>query len=318
MAYLTIFSAPKPFTNPHIAMIQRNAICSWKELGPEVDVLLLGDEDGLAYAAHDLGVRYIPDIRCSQGGTPLISSMISQARENSDSPVFVLINADIILLPGFVESIQQTAEQSDDFLVIGQRWDLDLTELLDFKQGWDQALIADVHKRANLHKAKGSDYFVFRREQFQEYPDFVIGRSGWDNWTIYHARAMGWKVVDASHDIQVIHQQHDYSHLPGGKIHYRHPESDVNLELAGGRRFIFNLLDANSILVDGQILPYPRSKAKNIRDFEIWPVLHSHSRFLMDCFYYLTHPAKFIRHKLPGVAKLFGILQNEHGKNEEY
>ncbi len=30
---LTLFTAPKPFTNPHIALIQRNAFRSWQALG---------------------------------------------------------------------------------------------------------------------------------------------------------------------------------------------------------------------------------------------------------------------------------------------
>ena len=42
-ARITIFSGPKPFTLPHIATIQRNAIRSWLALGAEVDVLLLAD-----------------------------------------------------------------------------------------------------------------------------------------------------------------------------------------------------------------------------------------------------------------------------------
>ena len=32
-ALLTIFSAPKPFNNAHISLIQRNAIHSWKDAG---------------------------------------------------------------------------------------------------------------------------------------------------------------------------------------------------------------------------------------------------------------------------------------------
>ena len=45
MTLLTVFSAPKPFTNPHIALIQRNALQSWLNLGDGVEVLLVGDED---------------------------------------------------------------------------------------------------------------------------------------------------------------------------------------------------------------------------------------------------------------------------------
>jgi hypothetical protein len=43
MSLITLFSAPKPFTDPHIAMIQRNAIYSWTLL-PDVEVILLGEE----------------------------------------------------------------------------------------------------------------------------------------------------------------------------------------------------------------------------------------------------------------------------------
>jgi hypothetical protein len=38
---VTFFTAPKPFTNPHINIIQRNAIQSWIRLGDKVQVLLL-------------------------------------------------------------------------------------------------------------------------------------------------------------------------------------------------------------------------------------------------------------------------------------
>ena len=29
-------------------------------------------------------------------------------------------------------------------------------------------------------------------------PDFAIGRAGWDNWMIYHARQQGWPVIDGT------------------------------------------------------------------------------------------------------------------------
>ena len=84
MTLLTLFSAPKPFTNPHIAMIQRNAIKSWTLL-PDVEVILLGEETGLADAAKELGVKHIPTVARNESGTPLISSMFQLTRENSNS-----------------------------------------------------------------------------------------------------------------------------------------------------------------------------------------------------------------------------------------
>jgi len=288
-------------------MIQRNAIRSWQQLGDHVEVFLLGEEDGLSEAARDLGVRHISHLRRTESGTPLISSMLEEARQASTAPIMAIINADIILLPGFVESISKVAEDCPHFLILGHRWDLDLREPIDFTPGWDTLIRDKINSEGKLHKSKGSDYFVFRREALHPYPDFAIGRAGWDNWTIYYARAQGWPVIDATHDIVIAHQQHDYSHLPGGVKHYTHPESDYNLRLAGGKRFIFTLLDANRILVDGRILPYPNSWQKTVRDFERYPVLHSGSRFWMDVFFYITHPVKFIRHKFPGIARLFGL-----------
>ena len=84
MTYLTIFSAPKPFTDPHINIIQRNAIQSWVRLGPQVDVLLIGQEPGLAEAAADYGVTLLPDVRRNDSGTPLISSIFELARQAGD------------------------------------------------------------------------------------------------------------------------------------------------------------------------------------------------------------------------------------------
>ena len=111
MSLITLFSAPKPFTNPHIAMIQRNAIRSWTLL-PDVEVILLGEEEGLAEAARELGVRHIPHVARNANGTPLISSMFQLAREHSTGDLLCIINADMILMPDFVEA----ALESDSLL----------------------------------------------------------------------------------------------------------------------------------------------------------------------------------------------------------
>src|SRR5829696_1425730 len=106
MPLITLFSAPKPFTDPHIATIQRNAIKSWTLL-PDVEVILLGEETGLAEAARELGVKHIPNVARNDSGTPLISSMFQLARENSNSDLLCIINADMILMPDFLEAAKQ-------------------------------------------------------------------------------------------------------------------------------------------------------------------------------------------------------------------
>jgi hypothetical protein len=273
MPFITIFSAPKPFQNPHIATIQRNAITSWTKL-PEVVVVLLGDEPGLAETAAELGVQHIREIPRSPSGAPRMDAMFRLAREASRTPLYCIVNADIILLDDFVEAAQKVAAQKENFVVLGQRWDLDVREPIDFSDGWQARLKSKVKSQGFLHRPAGSDYFLFPALCYSVLPAFTIGRAGWDNWMIYHARKMGFPAIDATHDVLIIHQNHDYSHLPGGKPHYDHPETNENIRLAGGRPMTrFTLLDTDYRLENGQIRPQTLTRARLWRRIEAWPLL---------------------------------------------
>ena len=266
MSYLTVFSAPKPFTNPHIAIIQRNAIQSWLCLGSEVEALLVGEEPGMAEAAEEYGVRLLTDVLRTETGTPLVSSIFALARQASESPFLAYVNGDILLLPDVIEATRLIAAQvSGPFLLIGQRWDLDVLELLDFSPGWELRLRADVQTRGQLHRPAGSDYFVFPRSAFLEMPEFAIGRAGWDNWMIYHARQQGWPVIDGTPSVMIVHQSHDYSHLPGGRPHYDHQESQQNMAKAGGLANMYMVLDADRQIKDGRVQRLPLTLTRLVR-----------------------------------------------------
>jgi hypothetical protein len=266
---ITIFTAPKPFTDPLIDVIQRNAIRSWLSLGEDVSVILVGNEAGMAAVACEYRVTQLAGVACNEQGTPLVSSIFSQARQASDSPLLTYVNADILLLPDFLVAARDVSRQAQEFLVIGQRWDLDVTQLLDFSEGWEKRLAAEVNARGRQHPPAGSDYFLFPRHLFSDIPDFAIGRAGWDNWMIYHARQQKWPVIDATPDIRIVHQNHDYSHLSGGKPHYNHPESFQNEALAGGATNLFMVLDADRQLVDGRIRSPKSSLARLVRRLEL-------------------------------------------------
>lgn len=292
MPNLTIFSAPKPFTNPHIAIIQRNAIRSWLELGPQVEVILVGEEEGLAQTAAELGVQHQPMVRRNAQGTPLVSSIFELARQHSRSRTLAYVNADIILLPDFLAVIEGVERVVNNFLIVGQRWDLDVRQPLDFSRGWQERLQQDLQQRGRRHAATGSDYFIFPRTCFTDMPDFAIGRAGWDNWMIYAARRNGWACVDASQEIQIVHQDHDYSHLPGSQPHYKLPETFENIRLAGGRLTIFNLPDANRRWLAGKLVPAAQSWARFWREVEIFPLLRLKSYPLGQLFFAIFHPRK--------------------------
>ena len=271
MPLLTIFSAPKPFTDPHIAVIQRNAIRSWKCL-KDAEVLLVGDEPGLAETAAEFDVTHLPDVRRNEWGTPLVSSIFDLARRHSSAPLLCYANADILLMPDLVEAARRVREQSERFLIVGRRWNLDVTGPLDFSPGWPERLKDRAQREGELHAPAGSDYFIFPRDLFTDMPDFAVGRAGWDNWAIYHARRQGWDTIDATPDVTIIHQNHDYAHLPGGRPHYDQVESQANILLARGPENAYtgyNLLDTNRELRGGRIVRPSPTLLRAVRRLEL-------------------------------------------------
>jgi hypothetical protein len=258
MPFLSIFTSAKPFNrNPHVDLIQRNAVQSWRHLNPEVDVYMVGKEAGLAEAAQELGVQHISDVECNELGTPYIDSMFDLVRQRSSAPYLCYTNADIIFLPDFLESAHQIASQVKDFLVLSRRWDVDIDQPVVYDPGWDQVLSNLVKQKGILHGPVGSDFFLYPRHLLTDMLQFSIGRSGWDNWTIYHGLKSGWDVIDITRSATIIHQNHDYSHLPGGKPPYKLPETKKNVVLGGGMKNMYTILEATKILIDGQIKPAP-------------------------------------------------------------
>ena len=274
MPLITLFSAPKPFTDPHIAMIQRNAIKSWTLL-PDVEVILLGEELGLAEAGYELRVKHIRNVARNQNGTPLISSMFQLARDASqcsNSPLLCIINADMILMPDFVAAAKQAVNLRDKFVLLSQRWDLDITQPIEFTEGWQNHLSSIVHRQDTLHRPAGSDFFLFPKSCYQQIPDFTIGRAGWDNWMIYKARKEKWSVIDCTPAVMLVHQNHDYSHLPGGKPHYEHPDTNENIRLAGGKAAVrYTILDSTHQLTkDGKLVRPKMTSLRLMRKLELF------------------------------------------------
>lgn len=241
---VTLFTSPKAFTG-HIDVIQRNAFRSWRELGEAVEVLVIGDEPGTEQAARTLGVRYVPAVRRSGEGTPLLSSIFEAAQREARYPILGYLNADIVLLEDFLPAVDQVARRMERFLIVGQRWNLDVEDPIRFTSGWREEIRRRLEAEGRLHPPTGSDYFVFPRGEFPRLPDFALGRSGWDNWMIFDARRRGIPVVDATGAVRAVHQNHDYAHLPGSKPHHGQAESRRNVALAGGREAMFRLRDAD-------------------------------------------------------------------------
>lgn len=273
---LTLFSCPKAFTG-HFGVIQENAARSWVALGSDVQVVLIGDDDGTAALAAELGVEHVEHVARSEQGTPLISDIFRIGQERARHPLVGYLNADILLLPDFLDAmktLQSRVGRAPPFLAVGRRWDLDVAERLSFAPGWAERMDARAEADGVLHGDQGIDYFCFSRGLLGPMPPFSVGRPLWDKWTLYRARAVGADVIDITAAVRVIHQNHDYSHAGGSREEvWSGPEAEESLRLAGGQQHLFTLQHANRLLRhDGVVRPLDAWHL--LGRLEAAPVLH--------------------------------------------
>jgi FkbM family methyltransferase len=264
MAQLSVFSIPKGFVDPHISLIQRNAVRSWVALGAEV--LLMGDDPGVAEVAGELGAIHVGEAAKNEFGTPLLDWAFSRAAQRATGEWLCYANADILLLPDFLAAVSRLPAQP--LLGIGQRWDCDINEPIDFERS-AQDLAAWARSHGKLDLGSGSDYFVYPRHTDFGIPPFAVGRPGWDNWMMGRTLELGFPLIDMTPSTTVIHQNHDYRHVAARSgSNWEGPEADRNRELAGWiDRYVHNPGNATRLLtpsglVSARSMRHLRAKAE--------------------------------------------------------
>lgn len=270
---ITIFGIPKPFTG-HINIIQRNAILSWLKLRPECEIILLGNEQGVAEFANEFNIKHILDVKVSKFGTPLVADAFDRVKKVARYNIHAYLNSDIILLPDFMEATKKVS-QKQLFFMAGQRTDTKIKDLIDFADPYWEQKVKDIAKNeGELHGLAGMDYFVFPGDIPFNFPaNFAAGRPGGDNWTVYRVRSLGIPVIDATPVVTAVHQEHGHSYLQGSKDKWEGPESQENRKLAGGYSYVFTLEDATLVLTQNGFKKPALTVARVARYFETLPAL---------------------------------------------
>jgi hypothetical protein len=258
---LTLFTTAKPFEG-HNGIIQRNALKSWKLLHPDIEIILFGDDAGGAEIANELGFRHELFVERNKFGTKRLDYIFRRAQELARHEFVCYCNCDIILLPEFCGALKRVADAHEQFLMIGRRWDTDITEAIDFDvPDWSRASKAFAEEHGVEQPGYSVDYFAFRRGFYASIPPLVIGRIWWDHWLVWKARQQGAAVVDVSEQVTTIHQNHNYGYHPAGaRGVWTDEQAAENYRLAGGRWHLFTIDDATHILRE-------RGEAANPRRF---------------------------------------------------
>ena len=251
---LTIFSIPKAFKG-HIGIIQRNAIESWTKLEPRPEIILLGNEEGTMDVARGHGLRHLPNVATNDYGTPLLSDLFRQAEAVTSSDWMCYVNADIMLLSDFAWALEKVQRQVPKFLMVSKRVNIDIAEALAFEPSWESRMRTWRDTAGIAGEYRFIDVFVFPKGMYGDVPDFAIGRLWFDHWLIRAVREQNLPVVDASLVAPVLHQNHDYNHVAGGKEQvWSGEEAERNCQLYGRMKNSFTLLDVtHEVTSDGAI-----------------------------------------------------------------
>lgn len=264
---ITFFTTPKPFLG-HIGVIQRNAIESWKRVHPQAEVILFGDEQGAAEAARELQIRHVPDVKRNEHGTKYLSYIFDGAQDLARHECLCYINCDIILLSDFRVAAERVLALGGNFMMAGQRWDTDITAPVDFDAAdWEATVRRQAQEANHQRPPQWIDYFAFSRGlYYKNTPPFVIGRPGWDNWLVWHARHSGARLVDATAVVQVVHQNHDYSYHPDGAAGvWQGQEAQQNYALLQNGRCFATMENATDCLTPKGLRPNYRHWAVQIK-----------------------------------------------------
>ena len=193
---------------------QTNAILSWKRLDIEKKIVILGNDLGVSdfCKKHNL-INYIGT---KATFSPTLYSIVEFIKENNinENTTFCYLNADIILTESFTKIVNFLNNNTllDSSLIVGKRneWfepkNLNLNE--NHKINLDEKFI-NLNNKINGH---AHDYFIFNKKwNFLKKcidKEIGVGEPCYDLHIIDQYLLNNKLVIDASHNINAIHQDH--------------------------------------------------------------------------------------------------------------
>lgn len=246
---VTLFTTPRPLSSSELfGIIQRNALTSWSLLNPRPEIVVFADEQ---YEGQDtidfvlgLGFRVEPVLRRSSRRVPRLDDLFPRAQEMAGDGLPCYVNADIILENNLLPALEQASEPFEKCLLIARRWCIQMLELMDFSEGWEQRLKQKVSEQGSLMVECAIDLFSWKGDVYREFKPFAIGRYRWDNWLVGNALVRGCPVVDISRIARLTHQSH-------ANVPWEDPDASANFQIPGA---FCSLKDSTHTLTENGIV----------------------------------------------------------------
>lgn len=207
---LLFVSTMKPMLDEFITE-QTNAVLSWKQLRLKPEIIIFGDDKGVAEFCTTHGIKNVSVVKKNYKDVPLINDIITQGYGYSNDADYVIyINADIILLDDFCDTIEAFTRDFPNVkscFLSAVRYDVRNYHLLDFAGEWRKDL--EESFRGEYATPDGIDIFVHKKGNYGDMKEFAIARGYFDTWMLNYALRNFEVTVDMTSTVKIYHQ-HGY------------------------------------------------------------------------------------------------------------
>ena len=193
--------------------IHNRLINNWAALSPALHPVLFvpSTERNSSWidraSANNWTVRILYALRHN---LPILKAMFKDVLAVSSTPFVGYANADILFDRSLIATLRYLKDRLDVvnqmILVVGRRRNVDV-EKLDLGSGSNFTMIGRMDSVKPFH-GHAQDYFIVSRRglPWEEIPDFVVGRNGYDNWLVVMAQRWNITLIDASRTVLALHQ----------------------------------------------------------------------------------------------------------------
>ncbi|KAL3855446.1 hypothetical protein ACJMK2_014657 [Sinanodonta woodiana] len=213
--------------------VYNNTLYNWQTLRPHVQLIFFTKDASAGEKVNLFNWNIFPVLANSESGIPAISDMYKEARNLFNTSWYGYFNGDILLTEDIVETLEYVSSVSEYFpnasiLIIGRR--VNVLNVTSEEVRSQNGIMASARSRGSLYEIDAEDYFITNRFfPWSKIPEFVIGRAGYDNWIVGHARCdLKTIVIDATETITAVHQT---TSKGGNKEGFAHENKNYNLEL---------------------------------------------------------------------------------------
>jgi len=193
--------------------IHRRLIKNWAALSPGLDPVLFVPSTEKNSSWIDIAISSNWTVRILHAlrhNLPIIRAMFKDVLSVSSTPFVGYANADVLFDRSLLATLRYLSESLDIskqmVLIVGRRRNIDI-KTIDLGSGDNLTKISQMD---NIRPfiAVAQDYFIISRRglPWDEIPDFVVGRVGYDNWLVAKARDWNITLIDASRTVLALHQ----------------------------------------------------------------------------------------------------------------